>query len=351
MSAKNTIEISTATIVKAILVIVVFGLLYYLQDVVAVIFFAVVVASAVEPFAAWFEERRIPRLLSVLVLYLVFFGFSLLLLTLTVPFFSFEVSELTKSLPKFVNTISGALDQVQSSSAVKYFDVFGELQTFLNAFSEFLQVSSRSVFNILAGLFGGVFSFVAVVIISFYLAVMPRGIINFIRSVMPDEYEEYFISLWRRSERKVGRWFQGQLLLALSVGLIVFIGLSFLGIQYALILSIFAMVLELIPIAGPVIAAIPAVALGFSISPSLGFTVLGFYVVVQQLESHVFAPYILGKTLGLNPLTVIIALLVGGKLAGIVGIILSVPAAVILVEVFDDIAKEKEVRRSLRSSG
>lgn len=348
MATKTTIEISTTTIWKAIVIGLLFVFAYYLIDVVAIVFFSIVVASGVEPFASWFEDRNVPRLLSVLILYLVFFSFLIILLTLIVPFFSFEVAELTKNLPSFVSSISGALDKVQNTSAVKYFDVFSELQNFLDVFSQFLQVSSRSVFSLIATLFGGVFSFIAVVIISFYLAIMPKGMIHFIRSVIPDEYEEYFISLWRRSERKVGRWFQGQLLLASSVGLVVFVGLSLFGIEYALILSILAMVLELIPIAGPVIAAIPAVLVGFSVSPTMGLWILGFYIVVQQLESHVLAPYILGKTLGLNPLTVVIALLIGGKLAGIVGIILSVPAAVVLVEVFDDIAAEKEIRRSQR---
>ena len=348
MASKTTIEISTTTIWKAIVIGLLFVFAYYLIDVVAIVFFSIVVASGVEPFASWFEDRNVPRLLSVLILYLVFFSFLIILLTLIVPFFSFEVAELTKNLPGFVSSISGALDKVQNTSAVKYFDVFSELQNFLDVFSQFLQVSSRSVFSLIATLFGGVFSFIAVVIISFYLAIMPKGMIHFIRSVIPDEYEEYFISLWRRSERKVGRWFQGQLLLASSVGLVVFVGLSLFGIEYALILSILAMVLELIPIAGPVIAAIPAVLVGFSVSPTMGLWILGFYIVVQQLESHVLAPYILGKTLGLNPLTVVIALLIGGKLAGIVGVILSVPAAVVLVEVFDDIAAEKEIRRSQR---
>lgn len=349
MPSKTTIEISTTTIWKAIVIGLFFAFAYYLRDVLAIVFFSIVVASGVEPFAAWFETRNVPRLLSVLVLYLVFFSFSIILLTLIVPFFSFEVSELTKNLPSYVTSISGALDKVQNTSAARYFDVFTELQNFLDVFSQFLQVSSRSVFSLIATLFGGVFSFIAVVIISFYLAIMPKGMVHFIRSIIPDEYEEYFISLWRRSERKVGRWFQGQLLLASSVGLVVFVGLSLFGIEYALILSILAMVMELIPIAGPVIAAIPAVLVGFSVSPSMGLWILGFYIIVQQLESHVLAPYILGKTLGLNPLTVIIALLVGGKIAGIVGIILSVPAAVVLVEIFDDIAAEKEIRRSLKA--
>ena len=106
------------------------------------------------------------------------------------------------------------------------------------------------------------------------------------------------------------------------------------------------MVLELVPMVGPVIAAIPAVALAFFQAPSLGLWVLLLYIFVQQLENHVLVPIILGKTLGLNPVVVIISLLIGQQLAGIPGMVLSVPIATIIVEMLDDVARQKESRRS-----
>ncbi len=323
--------------------------MYLLKDVILILFFAIIVASAVSPFASWLEKRHIPRLLGVLLLYLIVFGLILFLMSLVIPFFSIEVSELTQALPKFFNTLSGALDQVQQTTSTSYFDFLSEIQNLLDSFSQFLQVSSQSAINLIIGVFGGVLSFVSVVVISFYLSVTPHGITSFIRSVMPSKYEDYLIDLWHRSERKVGRWMQGQLLLALSVGLFVFIGLSLFGVKYALILAILAMVLEVIPIAGPVISAVPGVILAFTQSTTLGLWVLIFYIVVQQMENHILAPFILGKTLGLNPITVILALLIGGKLAGLLGIILAVPVAVVIVEVLDDLARHKESRRALRA--
>jgi predicted PurR-regulated permease PerM len=106
------------------------------------------------------------------------------------------------------------------------------------------------------------------------------------------------------------------------------------------------MILEIVPIAGPVISAIPGVILAFTQAPMLGMWALVVYVAVQQVEAHVLTPLILGKTIGLNPVTVIIALLIGGQIAGILGIILSVPVAVIIVEILDDMAKQKESRRT-----
>ena len=188
-------------------------------------------------------------------------------------------------------------------------------------------------------------SFIAILIISFYLAVMKRGIETFIKSVVPSKQEAYVMDLWKRSERKVGRWLQGQLLLALIVGLAVYIGLSLMGIKFALILGMLTMALEIVPMVGPVLAAIPAVFLAFLQDPGLGLWVIVFYVAVQQLENHILVPIVLGKTTGLNPVVVIMALLIGNQIAGIAGMILSVPIATVIVEMLEDLAKQKEEDR------
>ncbi len=345
MAEPQTLNISTSTIFKVIFIILCFVFLYLIKDVLIILFLAIIIASAVGPFANWLEQRKIPRLLGVLVLYLALFGLLVFLLSLVVPFISLEIGQLTQALPKFISNLSGALEKAQQTTTTHYFDFFSEIQNLLDSFSQFLQISAGSALNLVINIFGGVLSFVAVIIISFYLSVMKQGTVGFIKSVLPAKYEDYVISLWKRAEHKVGRWLQGQLLLALSVGLLVFIGLSLLNVKYALLLGIIAMILEIVPIVGPVVSAIPGVILAFVQSPILGVWVLVFYVAVQQVEAHVLTPLILGKTLGLNPVTVIIALLIGGTLAGIIGILLSVPVAVVIVEILDDIARQKESRK------
>jgi len=342
----QTLDISATAIFKVAFTILALAFLYLVRNVLVILFFAIIIASAVTPFANWLEQKRIPRLLGVLLLYLAFFGLIVFFLSLIVPVISSELSQLTQALPEFISNISGALEKAQQTTTTRYFDFFSEIQNLLDSFSQFLQVSSSSALNLIINVFGGLLSFFAIIVISFYLSVMKQGVAGFIRSVLPTKYEDYIIGLWKRAEHKVGRWLQGQLLLALSVGLIVFVGLSLLKIKYALLLGIVAMILEIVPIVGPVISAIPGVILAFAQSPMLGIWVIVFYVAVQQIESHILTPLVLGKTLGLNPVTVIIALLVGGTLAGIIGILLSVPVAVIVVEIFDDLAKQKESKKS-----
>jgi len=113
-----------------------------------------------------------------------------------------------------------------------------------------------------------------------------------------------------------------------------------LGVRFALLLGIITMVLELVPTVGPVLSAIPGVILAFSQSPTLGLWVLIAYVVIQQLENHILVPIVLGKTTGLNPVVVIVALLIGVKLAGVIGMVLAVPVAAVLVEIIDEMVKK-----------
>ncbi len=344
MPESTMLDIKTGTIIKVFVVLLAVVFLYLLRDVLVILFFAIVIASAVQPFVNWLEAKRIPRLLSVIFFYLVFAGLLVMFFSLVIPMAAFEVNQLAQTLPKFLSGISNVLEGVQSSG---YSSFVTTLQNALDSSSQYLQISSASILSFIVGIFGGVISFIAILVISFYLSVMRQGIPDFLRSLLPDAYEKYVIGLWRRAEHKVGRWFQGQLLLALSVGLTVFVGLSLFHIKYALLLGVVAMIFELVPVVGPVMSAIPAILLAFAQSPSLGIWVTIFYIILQQTESHVLAPLILGRTVGLHPVTVVIALLIGAKLDGILGILLAVPAAVIIVEVLDDLAAQRQSRKSV----
>jgi predicted PurR-regulated permease PerM len=124
------------------------------------------------------------------------------------------------------------------------------------------------------------------------------------------------------------------------VGCLTYIGLYFLGIKYALTLALVAALLEIIPYIGPILAAIPAVILGFAQSPFLALLVILLFVVIQQLENYIIVPQVMKKTVGLNPIVIIIVMLIGAKLAGVIGIILAVPVAAAVAEFLKDIRKE-----------
>ena len=344
MSDHVHVEINTSTIVKVVLTILFFVFLYILKDVLIIFLFALIIASAISPFANWLDEKGFPRLLGVLLLFLVVLALIIAVLSLIIPYVSQDISQLTSTLPQLVTKVSTSLEKVQQGSP-QYLDFLSEVQNILQGFSDYLQQSSQSILGLIITIFGGVMSAIAILIISFYLSVTKNGIEKFLGSIVPEKYEDYAIDLWKRAELKVGLWLQGQLLLGLIMGLLVYVGLSLMGIKFALILGFLAAILEIVPMVGPVLAAIPAIFLAFILSPTLGLWVIVFYVVIQQLENHILVPIVLGKTVGLNPVVVIIALLVGQQLAGIPGMILSVPIATIIVEMMEDFAKHKDSKR------
>src|SRR3990167_1556336 len=263
------VEINTGTILRVVLVILFFVFLYILKDVLIIFLFALIIASAISPFANWLDEKRFPRLLGVLLLFLVVLALVVAVLSLIIPYVSQDISQLTSTLPQLVTKVSTSLDKVQQGSP-QYLDFISEIQNILQGFSNYLKQSSQSIIGLIISIFGGVMSAIAILIISFYLSVTKKGIESFLGSIVPEKYEGYVADLWKRSERKVGLWLQGQLLLALIVGLVAYVGLSLMGIKFALMLGLLAFAFEIVPVVGPVLAAIPAVFLAFLQNPTIG---------------------------------------------------------------------------------
>ena len=194
-----------------------------------------------------------------------------------------------------------------------------------------------------SAIFGGLMGFVLVVVFSFYFAVQETGVDDFLRVVTPLRYQERVQNLWKRSQIKIGLWMQGQLALALIIGVLVYLGLTILGVPYALLLGLLAAVFELIPVFGPVLSAIPAAAIALTDGGvTLMFLVIGLFAVIQQFENHLIYPLVVTKVVGVPPLLVILALLVGAKLAGFLGIILSVPAAAVIQELVYELGQERK---------
>jgi predicted PurR-regulated permease PerM len=190
--------------------------------------------------------------------------------------------------------------------------------------------------------FGGALSFVLIVVLSFYLSVQEDGIEKFLRIVVSRKHEPYVIGLWKRTQAKIGLWMQGQIVLAVLVGVLVYLGLMVLGIKNALLFAVLAGVLEMIPLFGPIIAAIPAVAAGYADGgTSAGLIIAGLYLIIQQFENHLIYPLVVKKIVGVPPILVILSLLVGFELAGFLGMILSVPLSSMLVEFLDDVQKSR----------
>ncbi|MFH1170673.1 MAG: AI-2E family transporter [Candidatus Vogelbacteria bacterium] len=339
-SNRPMISISAGTVAKAILLVLFVWLLFVIKDIILIVLVSVVIASAIEPAVRWLARYHIPRTPAVLIVYVLAFAFLVAL----IPFFFIpalkDLTEAVTTLPQKIGALSflSAPDSFFSSlSHLSYFSNFSS-----NLEGAFAGLS-RGFLETVSLIFGGFFSFIMIVVISFYLAVQNDGIANFLRLVTPARSEAYIIGLWRRAQKKIGLWMQGQLLLGLLVGVVVYLGLKILQIEYALALAIMAAVFELIPVFGPILSAVPAILIGFGHNPTTGFLVFGFYVVMQQFENHLLYPLVVKKIVGVPSIVVILALIIGAKLVGFLGIILAVPASAVLIELLNDFEQHKRV--------
>jgi predicted PurR-regulated permease PerM len=328
-------------IVKSILFVVFLGFLYYIRDIVLVVLASIVLASAVDPIAQWLKKYHIGRLPSVIFIYLLIGASLACLFIFFVPLILSDAVTYLGSLPESIK-LSDIWSPIRDfgSIANKSFSV-KELTDGLR-----LAVSggSEGIFKTASTVFGGALSFVLIVVLSFYFAVQENGVANFLRLVTPVKTHEYVVGLWKRAKRKIGYWMQGQILLALLVGILVYLGLTILGIRHALLLAVIAGLFEIIPVFGPILAAIPAVIIAsVDGGATTGAFVIGLYIIIQQFENHLLYPLVVQKVTGVSPIIVILALVIGGRLAGFLGALLAVPIAAAIMEYVGDIERSRRI--------
>ena len=345
MSKEFHISITSGTIVKALLISTGAYIFWILRDLALLILTAIVIASAIEPGVAFFVRSRIPRFISVLLVYVLVFGSIFTLFYSFFPPIIADAADFMSVIPQYLNTLSIPSSFSGLSNATDLLGSQQQLQSFaqtLLSLQHAFSVSPSGVVQLFVTFFGGILSLMLVVVLSFYFALQDTGVDDFLRLVMPITHEEYAVSLWKRAQKKIGLWMQGQLLLSVIVGVLVYLGLLIIGIPYALLLSVFTAFAEIIPIFGSLIAGLVAVIVAYSQGGiALASIVVGLYVVVNQFEANLIYPLIVKKVVGIPPLLVIVALIAGYTLVGFLGVLLSVPVAAAALEFLSDLDKRK----------
>lgn len=347
MKETTTISISSGTIIKTILWVGVFAGMFYVRDFVIALFVAVVLASAAEMPVRTMMKWGLSRSISVSVLFL---GLVLLISAVIVIF----VPPLADDVARFVKTVPQILDSIRIFGRDMGFrDLSAAVQDLSRNIDkgQILTVLKNTFFGtggVLAtgaAVIGSVINLVLTFVLAFYLALEENGVRKFLRLIVPKSEESYVEDLWERSQRKIGLWMQGQLLLSLLVSLLVYIPLLILGMPYAALLGVLAFVGELIPMVGLTFATLPALFIAWNHGglPLLGIVAV-IYFIISQLENHVLYPRVMNKMVGVPSVIVIIALVIGAKFGGMWGMILSVPVAAILMELASDLDKRKRAR-------
>ena len=332
---KIIVDISWVSILKVITALLAVWLVWSVQDIIILFFIVLVLVAALSPVVD-FWSKKINRVIATSLVYLLILACLVLIGFVIIPPVATQVRSLSYDLPylsKQIFPVFGAWRDVIDFSTQSLTSLASQLQTV-----------SSSIYSTTVGFIGGVVGVFTVLVLTFYLLLEEQGAKNFLHKYLPIQNRETYIEIMQKVGLKMGAWMRGQLFLALVVGVIDFAGLIIIGVPYALTLAVWAGLTEIIPYIGPVLGAIPAIIIALTISPIQGLLVLIFFIVVQQVESNFLVPKIMQKAVGLSPVIIILVLLIGGKLAGILGIILAVPVAATIGVFVQELPKLKNTQ-------
>ena len=348
MDKKFSVSITPSTIITALLIGVGAYVLWILRDSLLLVLVAIVIASAIEPGVAFFVRYRIPRILSVLLMYILVFGSVLSVVYFFVPPIIDDLQNFITSVPGYLGNVTlpwQTADGTIATTATSILSPTSGPGAFLNSLFEFRTLftdSSGGLLRVFSAFFGGIFSFLLVTILSFYFALQETSVEDFLRIISPAKNEEYVVDLWNRARKKIALWMQGQVVLSLVIAILVYLGLLIAGVPYALLLAVITAIVDLIPVFGSITAGILAVAVAYTHNGfTLALIVAGVYIIINQFEANLIYPLVVKKVIGIPPVLVILALIAGGTIAGFLGILLSVPVAAALRELVSDFQKSK----------
>lgn len=333
---KFVIEFSPKTILWVIAAVLSLWLVVALKDVILTVVLAFILAMAISPLVDFLQKKKVPRALSVAGVILATIGLVVLVIRLVVPPFASELSNILANRTEYVLKITGYL---QNLNPALRDNVTAALNNFLDSFGG---LNMSGFLTGAKGFFSGLIEVIVVFVLCFYLLLENKGVEGAVVAYVPKQHQKRVLSIYRKISSKMTSWLRGQVILGLIIFAISLVGLSILKVNYALTLAILAGLLEVLPIIGPLVAGGLAVLIALTQSPILALIVLAFYILIQQLENHILVPQVMKKSLGLNPIAVILAIIIGGKLLGFVGILIAVPIAAAIGVLLEEFVKKQE---------
>lgn len=309
---ERKIEISTKTIGFAVFLILGMFFVFKVFGVVVALFVSFLFASALSPIVEFVEKLRVPRGISVLLIFLILLSILFLAGALIIPPLVFQLIKFFEKLPVLLS----------ATYPFSGMDIM--------AFSPQFTALGQNVFKVTTSFFGDIFSFISIFVLTFYMLYERRNIEKVLKLYVGEDKGVKIVRFLRKVEEGLGAWTRGQLVLCVIIGIATYIGLRVLGVDYALPLSIIAGILEMVPVIGPILSAVPAILVATYSSLDLALITTFLYLIIQQAENHLIVPVVMRKATGLSPLITIVAIMVGGNLAGAAGMLLAVPLVVVL---------------------
>jgi len=316
------VEVSHKTIIFTVVFLLSLWFLYFVRDIVLLFLVSFLLMLALSPAVNKLEKKlRFPRFLAILVNYFFIIGLVVLAISLL-------AGPLFKQTGLLVNQLLALTEKIGSAQWAKNF--------LNNPFSQ-IGLVSGNIFKFTQGVFSNAVKIFSVFVINFYLILERKHLSKHLRRLFNGKNASVAEKIISRLEHELGSWLWGELALMVIVGVLTYLGLLILGIKYALPLAFLAGILEIFPNFGPLLAAIPGVIIGLSISPLMGLGALAVYFVVQQLENSLIVPKVMQRTMGVHPIVTLLALLIGFRLAGVAGAIFSLPMVLVVKVLFTDL--------------
>ena len=322
------VEVSHRTIVFTVVFLLFLWFLYSIRAVLLAILIASILMFALNPLVTFLEKRRLPRPVAILLLFIIIvIGLSGVIAAIIPPLVD-QTKSLIDQFPAIVQSLGGLkIDQ--------------------RVLSDQLGPIPKNIARIIIGAFSNIIAVFTLLVVTFYLlserANLHRYLIFLFGNDGTEEKAEEFVN---KLEHGIGSWVRGQLTLMALIGLFTYVGLRILGVNYALPLSILAGILEIIPNIGPTVSMIPAVLVALAASPITALATVALFFLVQQFENNIIVPKVMQKAVGVKPLVTIIALMIGVKLAGVLGAILAVPGYLILRIIVEEIYTSDRFRKT-----
>jgi predicted PurR-regulated permease PerM len=325
------VEISPKSIITAVTILVLALVAWKIRAIIFAVIISIILMSGFSPLVDWFQKKGLNKIVSVVLTYVFAIGTLGLILFAIIPPLIVRGQDFFTDLPAYLNS---AVDYLNNTGFVMINS--DELTSTLSSRASGYLFEAR---GILLNVFSGVLTFLTIAVFTFYLLLEKENVKKNMFYFFPHLPKERVTKVVQKIDEKLGAWLRGEFVLMVAVGTFTYIGLTLLRVEFALPLAVLAGLLEVVAMIGPIIAAVPAIMIALvqynSPLPALGVTAL--YVLVQQLENNLLVPKIMNRAVGVHPLAIITALLIGGSLFGLMGAILAVPVAATAQVIIEDL--------------
>lgn len=338
MGDTTKIEVARRTIVFTVVFAAAFffgaQLVWRFRNILYALFLAYILTCGLRPWVLALQRRRLKRIPATILVFFPVLFFVIFIVSVIIPPVVVESIRFFTSLPKLILDVFPFLNSYVNQSL---------LETTFSSLSGSIPEITTNFVRIAGGVFTNIAFVTSILFFTFYFLLEERLGEYYIPKFLGKRHSQAVFTTLAKIEKRMGAWLGGQLLLMCIIGVATYAGLSFLKVPYTLPLAFIAGVLEIVPILGPLFSVVPAFFVTASVSLPLGILVLGLYFVIQQLENTIVVPYVMKRAVGLHPIVTLIALSIGGELGGLLGMLVSVPIALIIDTIVVEVSRMRSM--------